>query len=101
MNIFSRSNFVTGRWQVVHEKDAWGQPAARCAPSPQFIIPGHRHVCERRAARELEEERSQLEENHAPSRVRIAMRPFQLPVFKDRASGILILHWSRQIGKSF
>jgi Terminase large subunit, T4likevirus-type, N-terminal len=34
-------------------------------------------------------------------RVRIGFRPYQLPVFKDRSSGILILHWSRQIGKSF
>ena len=31
----------------------------------------------------------------------IRFRPFQLPVFQDRSSGILILHWSRQIGKSF
>ena len=34
-------------------------------------------------------------------RVRIGFRPYQLPVFKDRSSGIVILHWSRQIGKSF
>lgn len=31
----------------------------------------------------------------------VKFRPFQLPVFLDRASGILILHWSRQIGKSY
>jgi phage FluMu gp28-like protein len=31
----------------------------------------------------------------------IRFRPYQLPVFLDRESGILILHWSRQIGKSF
>lgn len=31
----------------------------------------------------------------------IKFRPYQLPVFLDRTSGILILHWSRQIGKSF
>ena len=29
------------------------------------------------------------------------MRPYQREVFEDRSSGILILHWSRQIGKSF
>jgi phage FluMu gp28-like protein len=31
----------------------------------------------------------------------IRFRPYQSPVFLDRTSGILILHWSRQIGKSF
>lgn len=31
----------------------------------------------------------------------IKFRPYQLPVFLDRTTGILILHWSRQIGKSF
>ena len=34
-------------------------------------------------------------------RVRIGLRPFQLPIFQDRSTGILVLHWSRQIGKSF
>lgn len=31
----------------------------------------------------------------------IKHRKYQKPVFLDRKSGILILHWSRQIGKSF
>ena len=31
----------------------------------------------------------------------IKFRPYQKPIFLDRTSGILILHWSRQIGKSF
>lgn len=31
----------------------------------------------------------------------IKFRPYQQPVFLDRTSGILILHWSRQIGKSY
>lgn len=31
----------------------------------------------------------------------IRFRTYQAPVFADRSSGILILHWSRQIGKSF
>lgn len=31
----------------------------------------------------------------------IKFRPYQLPIFTDRKSGIYILHWSRQIGKSF
>lgn len=31
----------------------------------------------------------------------VRFRPYQRPVFLDRESGILILHWSRQIGKSF
>lgn len=30
----------------------------------------------------------------------INFRAYQLPVFEDRATGLLILHWSRQIGKS-
>jgi len=31
----------------------------------------------------------------------ISFRPYQKPIFMDRQSGLLILHWSRQIGKSF
>lgn len=31
----------------------------------------------------------------------IKFREFQQPIFLDRTSGIVILHWSRQIGKSF
>jgi phage FluMu gp28-like protein len=31
----------------------------------------------------------------------IKFRPYQQPVFADRTSGILLLHWSRQIGKSY
>jgi phage FluMu gp28-like protein len=32
---------------------------------------------------------------------RIQLRPYQDAVFADRRSGILVLHWSRQIGKSY
>ena len=31
----------------------------------------------------------------------VGFRTYQRPVWKDRVSGILILHWSRQIGKSY
>ena len=31
----------------------------------------------------------------------VQFRKYQMPVFLDRESGILILHWSRQIGKSY
>ena len=31
----------------------------------------------------------------------VKFRAYQDPVFMDRESGILILHWSRQIGKSY
>jgi phage FluMu gp28-like protein len=31
----------------------------------------------------------------------IHFRPYQEPVFWDKETGILVLHWSRQIGKSF
>ncbi|MDE2099101.1 MAG: terminase family protein [Patescibacteria group bacterium] len=36
-----------------------------------------------------------------PGAALIKFRRYQMPVFMDRTSGILILHWSRQIGKSF
>src|SRR5579872_4809738 len=29
------------------------------------------------------------------------LRPYQAPVFKDHKTGVMVLHWSRQIGKSF
>jgi phage FluMu gp28-like protein len=31
----------------------------------------------------------------------LALRSYQLPVFRDRTSPVQVLHWSRQIGKSF
>jgi len=31
----------------------------------------------------------------------IKFRTYQMPVFMDRSTGIVVLHWSRQIGKSF
>jgi phage FluMu gp28-like protein len=31
----------------------------------------------------------------------LTFRPYQLAIFRDNATGILIIHWSRQIGKSF
>ena len=31
----------------------------------------------------------------------IRFREYQRPVFEDNETGILVLHWSRQIGKSF
>jgi hypothetical protein len=36
-----------------------------------------------------------------PAPPRFLFRPYQAPVFWDNESGILILHWSRQIGKSY
>ena len=37
----------------------------------------------------------------SPAVKALALRSYQIPVFDDRRSGILILHWSRQIGKSY
>jgi phage FluMu gp28-like protein len=31
----------------------------------------------------------------------IQFRPYQIPIFQDNTTGVSILHWSRQIGKSF
>jgi phage FluMu gp28-like protein len=31
----------------------------------------------------------------------VSFRKYQRPVFNDRTAGIIVLHWSRQIGKSF
>jgi len=41
------------------------------------------------------------EEQIAQAARAIALRPYQAAVFADRTSGLLILHWSRQIGKSY
>ncbi len=35
------------------------------------------------------------------SRAGLKLRPYQKEMFNDRHSGILVAHWSRQIGKSF
>jgi len=37
----------------------------------------------------------------ASAKALINFREYQEPVFMDRESGILVLHWSRQIGKSY
>jgi len=36
-----------------------------------------------------------------PVAVALRLRGYQIPVFDDRSSGIVVLHWSRQIGKSY
>jgi hypothetical protein len=33
--------------------------------------------------------------------VPIQFRPYQIPIFQDNTTGASILHWSRQIGKSY
>src|SRR5258708_197937 len=65
--------------------------------------PGYAYVCRRRSERELKSrrERDVAEVNRAEARVRIGFRQYQVPVFHDRTSGVLVLHWARQIGKSF
>src|SRR5580698_9762782 len=76
---------------------------ARCLlRSAELIAPAHghfaiclRHVSDRRL------DFAQTPDGTTTPRVRIALRPYQREIFEDRSSGILILHWSRQIGKSF
>lgn len=36
-----------------------------------------------------------------PSAPLVSLRPYQKPVFMDRETGVQVLHWSRQIGKSY
>ncbi|PTY02584.1 hypothetical protein DB346_08530 [Verrucomicrobia bacterium LW23] len=36
-----------------------------------------------------------------PNQPLVRLRPFQREVFRDRETGVVVLHWSRQIGKSF
>lgn len=43
-----------------------------------------------------------LQVKKAPDgRPMVCFRPYQEMVFRDRFTGVLVLHWSRQIGKSF
>lgn len=49
-------------------------------------------------ARQAAEITDRIMEEKAPM---IVFRPYQKPIFTDRSTGLLILHWSRQIGKSF
>jgi phage FluMu gp28-like protein len=51
--------------------------------------------------RRIKTERRKARAAAAESEALIRFRPYQQPVFMDRTSGILLLHWSRQIGKSF
>lgn len=36
-----------------------------------------------------------------PVRTAVDFRPYQMPIFNDRGPGVIVLHWARQIGKSF
>ena len=45
--------------------------------------------------------RIQFSSAEAAQEAVVKFRKYQAPVFLDRESGILILHWSRQIGKSY
>ncbi len=69
------------------------------APSHEYL-----GVCTRRAMpviRRMERWAARRGPSCSQPRVHIALRPYQETVFHDRSSGIQILHWSRQIGKSF
>jgi phage FluMu gp28-like protein len=65
-------------------------------------VPSHSYlgICARRF-QPLKRRMERRESRNIQPRVRIALRPYQQAIFDDRSSGILILHWSRQIGKSF
>jgi len=75
------------------------KPAA-CGRATSGFVPGYLGRCRGKVEPELQRLRNRGREGSG-QRVRIALRPYQDEVFKDRSSGILILHWSRQIGKSF
>jgi len=85
------------------ERDLFGQLTlrwVRTRPSCPAPTPGYARHCARLADRALRKLRRRRP-NRPGAAVRIALRPHQEEVFRDRASGILILHWARQIGKSF
>jgi phage FluMu gp28-like protein len=52
-------------------------------------------------AKDLNTDSHGLTRTFTDSHGMIKFRAYQQPVFLDRDSGILLLHWSRQIGKSF
>jgi phage FluMu gp28-like protein len=88
-------------------QDAFGRPEVLLSECVRELILKKRACLEtgKRRADKLREKQGMAAEQQgamgAGPRVRIGLRPFQLPVFKDRSTGILVLHWSRQIGKSF
>jgi phage FluMu gp28-like protein len=71
-----------------------------CGPLTRPMVPGYLGRCRQKVGPELHQLRNRGRQGSA-QRVRIALRPYQQAIFDDRSSGILILHWSRQIGKSF
>ena len=71
-----------------------------CGHATRAVVPGYLGRCRGKVEPELQRLRNRGREGSA-QRVRIALRPYQQAIFDDRSSGILILHWSRQIGKSF
>src|SRR5580700_10213038 len=75
------------------------KPAA-CGSDSRGAATGYIGQCRGKVEPELQRLRNSGRADSA-QRVRIALRPYQQAIFDDRSSGILILHWSRQIGKSF
>ncbi len=79
-----------------------GRGAVDLLPSEGNTAIGYLLICQTRITIALQPARFRNNGRaDSAERVRIALRPYQDEVFKDRSSGILILHWSRQIGKSF
>ncbi len=81
----------------------FGRSAWRPAAHASDIVTtrwGYVGTCGKKAGSQLQRHRNNGRADSA-QRVRIALRPYQQAIFDDRSSGILILHWSRQIGKSF
>ena len=79
------------------------KPSAFSAPHPNFALaphPGYLLLCQSHVETALLPLRHHQLADSA-ERVHIALRPYQEAIFNDRSSGIEILHWSRQIGKSF
>lgn len=80
-----------------------GIPGALAAPRSALRISRSERAPEAAIAA-LDRSRSSADRKQAAAQANeavIKFRTFQSPVFLDRTTGIVILHWSRQIGKSF
>ena len=88
---------------VVSSRLALSTELAEVSKEPALSLSkGYLLICQTRVVVALQPARGRNSGRaDSAQRVRIALRPYQQAIFEDRSSGILILHWSRQIGKSF
>ena len=80
---------------------ATAQPRSEIWPSDMLVPDGYVLPAPRSGEVEVKLPQSETSKTRVKSKPAISFRRYQEPVFRDHKKKTVILHWSRQIGKSF